>query len=881
MTRTLTSVFPPDKVSSRWLDRLVLSRDASLYRLVPKDIVRPSTVADIQQLFAYCREHKRHLTFRAGGTSLSGQAVGDDILVDLSKNWERHLILDNGAAIFLEPGVTGGRANALLHRHGRKIGPDPASISAAMIGGIIANNSSGMCCGVANNAYHTLTSLQVVLADGTYIDTSTADADDVLHSTNPEMYSAIAQLRDAIRNNASLTDRIRTKYLIKNTMGYSINAFLDEDEPVRIIARLMVGSEGTLGFVAGATFATVPDAKNKWTQLQTFPSVEQACEAASVWRDHGAAAIELMDDASLQSFASLRHTPDRYRITAPGAAALLVEFHHHEPPVDGAWVQTPAEQAVLWKLRKGLMPSIGASRTSGETMINEDIAVHPDKLASLVSDVKGAFHSHGYQKAIVFGHAKDGNIHFVLNQAFSTTADLDRYDRFMHSIAEIVLDKHDGSLKAEHGTGRNMAPFLEKEWGSELTEVMWKVKETLDPHGILNPGVLLNRDQNIHLKNIKPVPTVDAEVDRCIECGFCEHVCPTRYATLTPRQRIVLRREKLLPENAALLAELTEAEDYSSVESCAVDGICGTACPVDIDTGLLVKRLRSERQPKLLDTAAVIAADHYRPVQRLAGAAMSLMLPIRQHHHLGVEAPVQQASMQRMVYLQTCPSRWFDREGRNMDVLAKAAGIELVRPPNPNAVCCGQPFESKGLTRAHEVMVEGLTEALGTMGEERTIVADTNTCAAALVEHLTKQGWKVYSPVEWIASMVLPRCDVQPLPLTLAVHPGCGSAKLHEQELMLAVAKSLVNQAFIPSTSSCCGMAGAHGIQHPAVPQTALNPMKVELSEHPVDVVLTSNTLCACAIEKYARVPSVTITELAATVITNGRLDLSSGRSFA
>ncbi|MBU3742377.1 MAG: FAD-binding protein, partial [Candidatus Kapabacteria bacterium] len=519
--------------------RRAMARDASLYRMVPMAVVRPSTATDIVNLFNIARIHGAACTFRAAGTSLSGQAVTDGLLVDISRSWSSAQVLDGGDRIRVQPSVTGGRANAMLRRLGRRIGPDPASLMACMVGGIVANNASGMCCGTAHNSYHTIESMRYILADGTVCDTADPHADAHLAASAPAVSAAIAALRDEVRSNNDLVALIRRKYRIKNTVGYSLNAFLDEDRPARIIAKLMVGSEGTLGFIDEVVFGTIADARVKHTAIMVYASLDAACDDVSFWRDSGAAAVELMDDASLQSFATLPSTPPELRITQKGAAALLVEFHDVEPPArhfDGyatEWTTDPKRQAELWHLRKGLMPTVGAMRPTGTTMINEDVAAPPERLADLVRGVQASFARFGYDDGIIFGHAKDGNIHFVVNQRFETEDDITRYAEFMDDIARIVTGL-DGSLKAEHGTGRNMAPFVEREWGTVAYGIMLRVKSILDPEGILNPGVVINADPTVHVRNIKPVPTVDASVNACIECGFCEHVCPTRSYTLTP-----------------------------------------------------------------------------------------------------------------------------------------------------------------------------------------------------------------------------------------------------------------------------------------------------------------------------------------------------------
>ena len=464
------------RFSQRWIDRLALAHDASLYRLVPEAVVRPTSVHDVVSVLRIAHEHALHVTFRAAGTSLSGQAVTDGILIDISRGWDSVEVVDNGRKVKCGPGVTGGAVNAKLRPFGRKIGPDPASLQAAMIGGIVANNASGMCCGVRDNSYNTIDSICFLLPSGREYNTA-LDADrDRFQREEPELHDVLKEIRTEIHRRPELIDKITTKYRIKNTMGYTLISFLDYEDPLDILAHLLVGSEGTLGFVREVTFNTVADATTKYTQLLTYPTLEEACATVQGWTDAGAAAVEIMDDASIASYASLERTPEKYKNHTPGSAALLVEFHDQEPPTEEGWVTSERDRAQLWALRKGLMPTVGAARASGTTMINEDIAVSPEKLAALVRDVKGAFRDHGYHDAIIFGHAKDGNIHFVISQDFSQDGELDRYDRFMQEIARIVVDVHNGSLKAEHGTGRNMSPFLEQEWGKEATEIMWRIK---------------------------------------------------------------------------------------------------------------------------------------------------------------------------------------------------------------------------------------------------------------------------------------------------------------------------------------------------------------------------------------------------------------------
>ena len=309
--------------------------------------------------------------------------------------------------------------------------------------------------------------------------------------------------------------------------------------------------------------------------------------------------------------ASLRTLPD-------GAAGLLVEFQSADEKertelekvaadaVGGLKLYEPAqfthvatEQALLWKIRAGLFPSVGSVRKSGTTVIIEDVAFPIETLADAAHDLTRLFHKHEYENAIIFGHAKDGNLHFVITQSFNNQAVVDQYARFMDDVVELVVERYDGALKAEHGTGRNMAPFVKTEWGSDGYAIMCRLKELVDPDNLLNPGVIINPDRQAHLANLKQLPSVEPEIDKCIECGYCEPKCPSRELTLTPRQRIVVRREMARLQESGdrspLYAALDAEFPYMALDTCATDGLCATACPVSIDTGQLVKRFRGIR----------------------------------------------------------------------------------------------------------------------------------------------------------------------------------------------------------------------------------------------------------------------------------------------
>jgi D-lactate dehydrogenase len=428
---------------------------------------------------------------------------------------------------------------------------------------------------------------------------------------------------------------------MKNTTGYSLNAFLDFDTPAQILSHLMIGAEGTLGFIAEAVLKTIPDLPLKYTGLLIFPSLHAACDAIMPLRDAGAATIELMDRASLRSVESKPGMRADLASLPQSAAALLIEFHSAtfeadqlnrlaaERSVQSLALLVPAlltgeaaEQAQLWSIRKGLFPSVGAVRARGTSVIIEDVAFPVERLAEAATDLKALFKRHGYSEAILFGHAKDGNLHFVITQGFETAQRVAQYRAFIEDVVSLVVDRYDGALKAEHGTGRNTAPFVEAEWGPEAFAIMHELKSLVDPENLLNPGVILNPHSDAHIRDLKLMPEVEPEIDRCIECGYCEPMCPSRDLTLTPRQRIVVRRAMVRRGGPAGDLEIRAALDrdfpYMVLDTCAVDGLCATSCPVDIDTGSLTKHLRVAWHSRLAHRAALAMANRFSAVEAVA-----------------------------------------------------------------------------------------------------------------------------------------------------------------------------------------------------------------------------------------------------------------------
>jgi len=832
----LRARLPAGCVLDALADRLAWANDASIYRLVPRVVVLPRDAVGISAILAAARHHRVPVCLRAGGTSLSGQAVTDGILVVISRHLRAIEVLDGGASVRCQPGAVGAWVNVALAPWGRRIGPDPASIQAAEIGGIVANNASGMCCGVHENSYRTVTALDLILTDGTRIDTGASDS-----QLPASLASELIAIRDVIRTDAAMTARIQRAFATKNTVGYSLNAFLDADDAVGILQRLVVGSEGTLACIASATFRTVPLPRCRATGWLVFRDVEAACSAVSGLAEAGCAAVELLDAVSL------RRVADKLPNAIPEGepAALLVEWQEADesalaarlaavqPLLTNLDLAAPASltreapiQAKLWAIRKGLFPSVGAIRALGTSVVIEDVTFPVEYLAAGVRNLRRLFEAHGYTDAVIFGHAKDGNLHFTLTPDLSRPDEVLRYDGFMRAMVTLVLGAG-GHLKAEHGTGRNMAPFVTAQWGEDAVRLMRRIKAACDPLGILNPGVLLSDDPAGHLAHLKSMPAADPLIDRCIECGFCEPTCPSRDATLTPRQRIVQWRNRAA---GGLVADAVAKRTATDVlDTCAGDGLCASACPVGIDTGALVRAERAARHgpiarwtaQRVLRNFALVSST----VRLVLGAVGGRTLPGR-NIPLPTAAPrppmhwpQAEPGAPQLALLATCLARTCGPDPLLADLasLCAAAGIGIVLPADITGLCCGQPFASKGFPQQARSAAVATIEALLATGCSDVLV-DTGTCAAFLVKTALpaelQARWnriRLHDPAGFATSLLLPRLQsrgrLDATRPAWVMHPTCSEADIGWGQ-HLSDACGQVAHASLPAAWGCCGSAG-------------------------------------------------------------------------
>jgi D-lactate dehydrogenase len=890
----LSQLFAKEQLFCDDLSRLTKGTDAGLYRLIPKAVVKVNREDEVVRLLQFSQREKVPVTFKAAGTSLSGQTISDSILMEVGSGFEYSAITDDGRTATFGCGLTGTAANRLLMRHRRKLGPKPASINAAKIGGIIANNASGSSYGIRHNSYNTVKSMRIIFADGSLLDTADSESCRSFIASHPQLISDVRQLHLEATGNEVTREKIERKFRLKNTCGYGVNSLIDFSDPISIIQHLMTGSEGTLGFVSQATFETVHDAPLKATAMVYFAGLRDVCDTIIPLRGCHVSAAELMDRNALRAVEELEGMPPELITLPEGAAALLIDtaaddeetllqqMREIEDKLSHIRTLTPIRFTTdrylynrYWNVRNGLFTSAAAARPPHTACIIEDIAFRGEILGDALTDVRELLVQTGYENAVMWGHLLDGNVHFTIFPEINNPAGVQKYAAFMHQLCDLVALKHDGSLKAEHGTGRNMAPFVEKEWGSDVYDLMKRIKKAFDPDNILNPGVVINNDSDVFIQHLKQIPEVNPLIDKCIECGFCEVSCPSKNLTLTPRQRIVAYRH--LAERAAAgnnkrvsIQEQLKDISYPMEETCATDGLCSIDCPVGIDTGKLVKELRWQHNGKIANRIADSIADNMYGITALLRGLLNL--PHSMGRMIGYDTmenvtkglyrlgdgliplwtrytpsgsrkinrnifPADSSDAPMAVYFPSCITRSMggpsfgyrekdDLPSTMLSVLRKA-GYTVIIPEEKDRLCCGMAFSSKGFREQAGKKEKELNEALlkASRNGALPILCDMSPCLLHMRETLDPR-LKLFDQVEFIHDFLLERLQFTRRPVSVTIHTTCSSTKMQLEEKFLTVASRCAEKVVVPENVTCCGWAGDRGFFYPELNNSALAPLR-------------------------------------------------------
>ena len=884
-------ILPADRIYTDELRTLAWGTDASEYKLTPKAVLRASDEKEVSRVLEVASRLGLPVTFRAAGTSLSGQAISDSILLVAGKNWEKWQYHED-TSVTLQPGIVGARVNQLLAPFGRHFGPDPASIGSCMVGGIVANNASGMSCGTHANSDKMLLSARMVLADGTVLDTASEASRSAFRENHPEIINGIQQLRKEVTADEKLARRIEYKYSIKNVTGLNLRPLVAYEDPFEILAHLLVGSEGTLAFLSEVTMKTLPIAPYKASAMIYFPDIVTAAKAVVAMKANQISAAELLDKRSLTSV----HDP-HLKADVPDLTAVLTETQAASPEVLQEQIKAitatlepfgvevrfstdPQEVAQYWAIRSGIFPTVGSLRKEGTTCLIEDVAFHIEDLPAATADLSALLDRHGYEDSCIYGHALEGNFHFIINQAFETRADIDRYDGMIRDVVELVVNKYDGSLKAEHGTGRNMASFVEAEWGEKTFGLMKRIKALLDPQGILNPGVIFNEDRECYLKHLKTTPLLPyAPFNKCIECGFCEVNCVSCGFTLSSRTRIAVQREIARRKAAGEPYEaLEKAYKYPGMDTCAGDGLCSTSCPMGINVADLTHQLRQETLSPSGKWLGAWVAEHFRGTKvairgtlGLAAGARSVLgktvmsgigkglhatglplwtpelpLPVKVRKPLQVNLP------NKVVYFPSCLNQTMGRAPKDkvkplaseMVELLNKAGYEVLFPPRMESLCCGTIWESKGMPDVADKKVKELEEALWEASEQGKypVLCDQSPCLHRMRQCIQKM--KLYEPAEFIAKFLLDKLDFHPTERPITVHVTCSTRLMGLKDVIVGLAKMCSTRVYVPEEIGCCAYAGDKGMTNPELNAYALRKLKPALQERGIEEGYSNSRTC-------------------------------------
>ena len=912
----ISGFIPDERIYTDDLRLLTWGTDAGFYRLIPQIVVRSMNEDEVSRLLALADKHNLPVTFRAAGTSLSGQSISDSILIVAGKHWEKYSISEDLETITLQPGIIGERVNQILKPFGRKFAPDPASVKSAMVGGIVMNNASGMNCGTHANSDKMLLTARIVFADGTILDTSSEQSKENFRKSKPGFIEKIEQLRDYVQADEPFLSRILHKYSIKNVTGLNILPLAIYRDPFDIITHLLVGSEGTLAFLSEFTMKTGKDYPFKASAMLYFNDIKEACRAVVAMKKGPVMGAELLDKKSLESV----NDPTGRGLTAvltETMADTKEELYSQIEQIEGIlsafktavpvkFTDKEEEYAPYWAIRSGIFPSVGGTRKPGTTTLIEDVAFHIEDLPEATADLQQLLEKHGYPDACIYGHALEGNYHFIINQSFDTREQVAQYESLMNEIKTLVVDKYDGSLKAEHGTGRNMAPFVQYEWGEKAFALMKEIKSLFDPKNLLNPGVIFNDDPHCHIRHFKPMPLTNEHVDKCIECGFCEVNCLTAGFTLSSRQRIVAQREitriKNIPEQQERLKRLKKQYAYAGNDTCAGDGLCATSCPMNINTGHLTHDLRAELLPQdsIGYQLGMWTANHFagvkamlRPVLTLADTAHSIIgtrnmtalakglrsvsgnsIPLWTSAMPKAYTPKATGSLKselKVVYFPSCLNQTMGTAHSSPDhtplvdktvALLEKAGYEVIFPSNMNKLCCGTIWESKGMPEIADRKAAELEEALyiATENGRYPVLCDQSPCLYRMRN--TMKRIKLYEPAEFILTFLCDKLEFTPIKQPVAIHITCSMKKMKLEKQLIALAGLCSEKVLVPEEVGCCGFAGDKGFTHPEVNAYALRKLRPQLEKAGIEVGYSNSRTCEIGLTTNSDIPYLSIVYL-------------------
>jgi FAD/FMN-containing dehydrogenase/Fe-S oxidoreductase len=779
------------------VSRALYSTDASVYQIEPLGVVVPRSREDLVAVVRLCAAHRCPITLRGGGTSQAGQAIGAGLIVDTSKYLRRILELNTGERwVRVEPGIVLDELNTELRPHALRFAPDISTASRATVGGMMANNSSGARSVLYGKTIDHVVEQEVVLADGSMAHFRPLSDDELERACGGTTFEAACYrtVRQLARDHADEIDR-RFPKVLRRVGGYNLDEFVPGRTPFNL-ARLMVGSEGTLGVVLSAKLSLVPLPKAKAVLVIEFGTLLDSLAATPLILRHGPSAVEVMDKFILDH---TRQSPlldglRRAVIEGDPGATLCIEFYAETsedlPPRLRAVEQDlrahgfadPCHhvldlpgQARIWSLREAALGLSMAMKEDAKSLsFVEDTAVAPERLRDYIERFLEIVRRHG-TSAGVYAHASVGCLHVRPVVNLKTDAGVRMFEAIATDVADLALE-YGGALSGEHGDGLVRSPFMRKMFGPELYEAFRTIKHTFDPEGLFNPGKIVdappltsNLRYGAGYKTPAPAAFFDyadygglgGAVEMCSGLGVCRKtiegtMCPSYMATREEKDSTRGRANVLRLAMAGRLGEsgLGDHGVYDVLDLCLECRACKAECPVGVDmarfkSDFLADYWRRHGTPlhaRVLGNARTLA----RWGSRLAPLSNWLMAngPARRMGEalLGID---------RRRGLPAFRSRTLDRLARPFDERCDAvlfsdtftnhydpaiglAAIDVldaagVRAGVAKHVCCGRPQISKGLLDQARALARTNTEILHPHAKAgRTIVFCEPSCLSAV-----------------------------------------------------------------------------------------------------------------------------------------------------
>ena len=752
------------------VSRALYSTDASVYKLQPLGVIIPRTRAALIDVVNLCMKHRVSLTMRGGGTSQAGQAIGEGVIVDCSKYL--HRVIEVNAEerwARVEPGVVLDELNAQLAPLGLRFAPDISTASRATLGGMMANNSAGARSVLYGTTIHHVLEQTVMLADGSIVEfrempRSAVPVGDTLEAACYSKVFGLAQQHEA---------EIDKRYpkILRRVGGYNLNEFVG-DGPVNL-AKMMVGSEGTLGVILEAKVKLVPLPKAKAVMVIGFGDLLEALAAAPAILEHKPSAIEVMDRAILSGAgqnAGLEKTRREF-IAGDPAATLCVEMYDDSkealPPRLAALeadlrgkkfgesyrAETDlAQQQRIWGLREAALGlSMAVKEDAKSISFVEDTAVAPGKLSEFIGRFLEIIREHE-TTAGIYAHASVGCLHVRPVVNLKTADGVAKFESIANAVAELVLE-YGGALSGEHGDGLVRSPFMRQMFGDALYEAFRDIKRTFDPHNIFNPGKItdaapVTSNLRFGAGYVSPNPQtffdysdwggMGGAVEMCSGVGACRKklsgtMCPSYMATRDEADSTRGRANVLRLAMTGKLGEagLGDAGVMKVLDLCLECRACKAECPVGVD----VARFKSE-----------FLADHHArhgtPLQAraLGGIAQasvwgSRFAPVSNwvagiaSKFIGIDSRRKLPEWRRDTFMKWAAGRntgtvtlFADTFTNHYDREIGMAAVELLERGGVTARvfrpgCCGRPLISKGLLAEARSTLEETIEALYPIAE--------------------------------------------------------------------------------------------------------------------------------------------------------------------